>query len=211
LKEKGRIALKKMMASLSTLLLFMMLFAGIASAHVAVFPKETIQGSYEKFTVRVPSEQDTPTIKVEVKIPETVEISRTMPLSGWKSELTKDVNGKVTSVIWTAAGEGLASTEFGEFNMQGKVDNAATAIVWKAVQTYKDGSVVEWIGDEKSDHPAAVTTVKAVPAGATVAADGDVESAASTSSAFPLYLSIAAIVLALLSLIISLLRKTRQR
>jgi uncharacterized protein YcnI len=200
--------MKKIFASFSTLILFIMLFAGIASAHVTVFPKEAIQGSYEKFTVRVPSEQDTPTMKVEVKIPETVEISRTMPLSGWKSELTKDANGKVTSVIWTATAEGLTSTEFGEFSMQGKVDKAATSIVWKAVQTYKDGSIVEWIGDEKSDHPASVTTVKAVPANATVAADGDVVTADSTSSDLPLYLSIAAAVLALLSLIISLRRKT---
>jgi uncharacterized protein YcnI len=199
--------MKKLVASFSTLILFIMLFAGIASAHVTVFPKETIQGSYEKFTVRVPTEQDTPTMKVEVMIPGTVEVSRTMPISGWKSELTKDANGKVTSVIWTATAEGLTSTEFGEFSMQGKVDKAATAIVWKAVQTYKDGSVVEWIGDEKSDHPASVTTVKAVPANATVAAGGDVVSADSTSSDLPLYLSIAAAVLALLALVISLRRK----
>ncbi|QGQ99977.1 DUF1775 domain-containing protein [Paenibacillus psychroresistens] len=186
-----------------------MLFAGIASAHVVVFPKETIQGSYEKFTVRVPSEEESPTIKVEVKVPENVEISRTLPFSGWKSELTKDADGKVISVIWTATADGLSSTEFGEFNMQGKVDNAATTIIWKAIQTYKDGSIVEWIGDEKSEHPASVTTVKAVPANATVAADGDVESADSTSSDLPLYLSIAAVVLALLSLIVSSVRKAR--
>ncbi|CAK4842412.1 unnamed protein product [Aphanomyces euteiches] len=132
-----------------------------------------------------------------------------MPSSGWKSELTKDANGKVTSVSWTATADGLAATEFGEFNMQGKVAAASDPIVWKAIQTYKDGSIVEWIGDEKSEHPASVTTVKAVPANATVAADGDVESADSTSSDLPLYLSIAAVVLALLSLIISSVRKTR--
>jgi uncharacterized protein YcnI len=201
--------MKRILATFSTLILFMMLFAGIASAHVVVFPKETIQGSYEKFTVRVPTEQDTPTMKVEVKVPETVEVSRTMPFSGWKSELTKDANGKVTSVIWTATGEGLNSTEFGEFSMQGKVAPTAATIVWKAIQTYKDGSIVEWIGDEKSDHPASVTTVKAVPANAAVAADGDIESAESNSSNLPLYLSIAALVLALLSLIISSVRKSR--
>ncbi|WP_227013818.1 YcnI family copper-binding membrane protein [Paenibacillus psychroresistens] len=201
--------MKRILASFSTLILFTMLFAGIASAHVVVFPKETIQGSYEKFTVRVPSEEESPTIKVEVKVPENVEISRTLPFSGWKSELTKDADGKVISVIWTATADGLSSTEFGEFNMQGKVDNAATTIIWKAIQTYKDGSIVEWIGDEKSEHPASVTTVKAVPANATVAADGDVESADSTSSDLPLYLSIAAVVLALLSLIVSSVRKAR--
>jgi uncharacterized protein YcnI len=201
--------MKRILALFSTLILSTMLFAGIASAHVVVFPKETIQGSYEKFTARVPSEQVTPTIKVEVKVPDDVEVSRTMPLSGWKSELTKDANGKVTSIVWTATAEGLNSTDFGEFSMQGKVAATATTIVWKAIQTYKDGSIVEWVGDEKSDHPASVTTVKAVPANATVAADGDVESADSSSSDLPLYLSIAAVVLALLSLIVPFVRKAR--
>jgi uncharacterized protein YcnI len=202
--------MKKILASYSTLLMFMLLFAGIASAHVVVFPKETIQGSYEKFTVRVPTEKDIPTVKVELKVPETVEISRTMPVGGWKSELTKDANGKVISVIWTATAEGLSPTEFGEFSMQGKVDKAAASIVWKAVQTYKDASTVEWIGDEKSDHPASVTKVNVVPANASVAADGDLEAAKPTSSSnLPLYLSIAAIVLGLLSFIISIMRKTR--
>ena len=46
----------------------LLIFSGIASAHVTVQPKETTQGSYEKFTVRVPSEKkDAATVKVEVK------------------------------------------------------------------------------------------------------------------------------------------------
>jgi uncharacterized protein YcnI len=201
--------MKKMFVSLAMFTFILVLFAGVASAHVVVFPKEAIQGSYEKFTVRVPTEKETATVKVEVKIPETVDISRTMPLAGWKSELTKDANGKVISVIWTATAEGLSASEFGEFNMQGKVDNAAASIVWKAIQTSKDGTVVEWVGDDKSEHPASVTKVIKVPADASVAADGDIETKTGNESDLPLYLSIAAIVLALLSLIIAFKRKAR--
>jgi uncharacterized protein YcnI len=201
--------MKKTFISFVMFTLISILIAGIASAHVVVFPKEAIQGSYEKFTIRVPTEQDTPTVKVEVKIPETVDISRTMPLAGWKSEFTKDTNGKVISVIWTSTAEGLSPTEFGEFNMQGKVDSAAASIVWKATQTYKDGSVVEWAGDDKSKHPAAITKIIKAPADASVAADGDVVTTTKTTFNLPLSLSIAAVIVSLLSLFVAIKRKAR--
>lgn len=206
---------KKLMLNAGIMLIGSMLLAGIASAHVTVYPKESTQGSYEKFTVRVPSEKDIPTVKVEVKFPmDAVAVSRFEPKAGWTYELAKDTAGKITGVTWKATGDGLASTEFGEFNMQGKVADAATEIVWKAYQTYKDGSVVEWVGANGSDKPASVTTIKAKSAaGATTDSHGQViagsAAASGTSSNTPLYLSIAAVVLGALSLIVSLTKKRK--
>ncbi|MZQ84659.1 DUF1775 domain-containing protein [Paenibacillus sp. 5J-6] len=206
---------KKLMLNAGILLIgSMLLVAGVASAHVTVYPKEATQGSYEKFTVRVPSEKDIPTVKVEVKFPmDSVAVSRFEPKAGWTYQLAKDSAGKITGVTWTASGDGLASTEFGEFNMQGKVADAATQIVWKAYQTYKDGSVVEWVGADGSDKPASVTTVKA-KAGPVTDSHGNVVAgqaaeSSNSSSTTPLYLSIAAVVLGALSLIVSLTRKRR--
>lgn len=206
---------KKLMLNASILLIgSMLLIAGVASAHVTVYPKEATQGSYEMFTVRVPSEKDIPTVKVEVKFPmDSVAVSRFEPKAGWTYEVAKDSAGKITGVTWKASGDGLASTEFGDFNMQGKVADAATQIVWKAYQTYKDGSVVEWVGADGSDKPASVTTVKA-KAGAVTDSHGNVVAgqaaeSGSSSSKTPLYLSIAAVVLGALSLIVSLTRKRR--
>ncbi len=205
--------LKKLMFNLGVMLAGSMLLAGIASAHVTVMPNSTTQGSYEKFTVRVPTEKDVPTVKVEVKFPvDSVTISRFEPKPGWTYALAKDASGKITGVTWTATGDGLSSTEFGDFNMQGKVADAATQIVWKAYQTYKDGSVVEWVGAEGSDKPASVTAVKPKAAGAATdshgntAASGGAGAGAASSSA-PLYLSIAALVLGALALIVSLVKK----
>lgn len=207
-KEREEELMKKTMSILLLCFAAVTLFAGVASAHVTVYPSETSQGSYEKFTVRVPSEKDIATVKVEVKIPAEAEISRFEPKPGWKYDLTKDAaSGKITSVLWTAEGSGLTSTEFGEFNMQGKVGSNASQIVWKAYQTYQDGSVVEWTGAPGSDKPASVTQVKAKPAGAsadshgngagpgTTGTPGSAETAKQASSQAPLYLSIAALVL----------------
>ncbi|WP_010493946.1 YcnI family protein [Paenibacillus elgii] len=211
--------MRKLHFALALGLLASMLGGGFASAHVTVLPKETTQGSYEKFAVRVPTEKDIPTVKVEVKFPlDSVSISRFEPKPGWKYELTKDANNKITGVIWSATGEGLGATEFGEFYMQGKVADNVTTITWKAYQTYKDGSVVEWVGADGSDKPASVTKVNAKPAGAGTDSHGNTtapaapaaDKAASTAppaSQTPLYLSIAGVVLGAAALIVSLMRR----
>ena len=160
--------MKKLTTILGSIFLATFLFAGVASAHVTVQPKETTQGSYEVFTVRVPSENETvPTTKIEVKVPAEVNISRLEPKPGWTYELQKDASEKITSITWTTEGDGLSPTEFGQFLTQGKVDDQATEIVWKAYQTYQDGSVVEWVGAEDADKPASVTKVNPAAVGTT--------------------------------------------
>ncbi|MFJ7975709.1 YcnI family protein [Peribacillus sp. NPDC096379] len=197
------------------------LFVGVASAHVTVQPKETSQGKYEVFTVRVPSENEViPTTKIEVKFPEDVDITRFEPKPGWVYEVQKDEADKITSVTWITEGEGLSPTDFGQFNMQGKVADDATEIVWKAYQTYKDGSVVEWVGAPDAEKPASVTVVNRDEGSADHHGHGEVskdssanglgveeevseEANTSRSSTAPLYLSIAALIAGLFSLGIS--------
>ncbi|GGF99545.1 YcnI family copper-binding membrane protein [Paenibacillus abyssi] len=205
------------------------LFAGVAAAHVTVQPKEVTQGTYEVFTVRVPSEtKGTSTIKVEVKVPDGVNISRIEPKPGWTNTLERAADDRIIGVAWSAEGDGLAETEFSEFKMQGKVADDAAALEWKAYQTYADGSTVDWVGDEAS-----ITQVLAgtpgedghghgVDAAAGHAADTDTAAGADTTAAAgeqaatqeaaaanPLstWLSIAALALSLIALIIALSRK----
>ena len=206
--------MKKWVMSAGAMLVSMMLFAGIASAHVTVLPKEATAGSYEVFTVRVPSEKEVATVKVEVKIPVDVDISRFEPKPGWKYDVTRDDKKKITSVVWTATGDGFSATEFGEFKMQGKIADTAKELSWKAYQTYKDNSVAEWTGAADSKTPASVTSVKAKPASATTdshghTADHAASDEATSDSKATFYLSIAALVLGLVALITSLTKKAK--
>lgn len=195
------------------------LFASMASAHVTVQPKQTTQGAYEVFTVRVPSEKENvSTTSVKVKVPDGVAVSRVEPKPGWKYELEQAADTKaITSITWTAEGSGLAQTEFTDFRMSGKVADDATQLQWKAYQTYSDKSVVEWVEAEGGDHPASVTTVAAgtgegdghgAPASDAQAAAGG-ESGSGTKENVTLGLAIAAVVLGALALLAALTRKKR--
>ncbi|WP_308635648.1 YcnI family copper-binding membrane protein [Paenibacillus silvisoli] len=154
---------RKKWSVLSMAMASLFLFAGIASAHVTVQPKEAAQNSYEVFSVRVPSEKENVTTKViKVKIPDGVKVSRVEPKAGWKYELETNAETKaIASVTWTAEGDGLAQTEFTDFRISGKVAADAKELVWKAYQTYSDNSLVEWVGGDGADYPASVTTVTA--------------------------------------------------
>lgn len=192
------------------LFVFLLLFAGIASAHVVVSPQDALQGTFQEFTVRVPNEKNIPTMKVELDIPTDVDISQLNPVSGWKYALIKDTSGKITKITWSKIGDGLAPSEFEKFSIAGLISKSATAINWKAHQIYKDGSIVDWVGNDKSETPAPVTKVNPVPQNVTVSDDGDIESNGSTpastpnTSHLPFYISILAAVLAVVSLVISL-------
>ncbi|CAH0117900.1 MULTISPECIES: YcnI family protein [unclassified Paenibacillus] len=217
--------MKKWFVAMPLLLVSMLLFAGAASAHVVVYPQETKQGAYEKFTVRVPNEKDIATVKVQVRIPETAAISRVEPKPDWNYEMEKDESGTVTSITWTSTGAGIQDGEFVEFNMQGKVADDAAQIVWKAYQTYEDGSVVEWTGAEDSETPASVTSVNGKATGHGDGHGGGVDAAAAGEAAaadeeapidnsarnsiLALSFGIASMILSVINLIILLFKKAK--
>lgn len=186
------------------LMVSFMLLAQTAFAHVVVYPREASQGSYEKFTMRVPTEKDSPTVSVELVIPDGVSISRVEPKPDWAYEMVKDDTGKISRIVWTATGPGLSATEFGEFHMQGRVADDAAELVWKAYQTYGDGDRVDWVGASDSERPASVTMVKAK--GAAAAAD---QSGSGVDAA--LIVSIIALVISLLAFVFALRGRTQSR
>lgn len=183
-------------------------FVPFISAHVTVAPEKVEQGAYEIFTLKVPTEGDQPTTKVKVKVPDGVDISRVEPKANWSYEMKKDESGKVTAIIWTADGEGLLPGEFTQLNMQGKIGEDTTSLVWKAYQTYADGEVVEWVGAEGADKPASVTkVVKSMGEDHAMKTDNATVESTDTESKVPMYLSIAAIILGAIALIIAIRKK----
>jgi uncharacterized protein YcnI len=134
-------------------------FAGTASAHVTVWPKQSTTGAYEKYTVRVPVEKNSNTVKVQLQFPANENVETVEPVPGWNYTFQTDANGHNTGITWTATSGGIKPHEFAEFSFIGVNPKTPTSLSWKAIQTYADGSVVEWTGDPKSDTPASVTTI----------------------------------------------------
>lgn len=194
------------------------LFAGIASAHVTVKPNVSAPGAWETYTIKIPVEKEIPTTKVTLKIPNGVEFQEYQPVPEWKVTTKKDTSGKVTMVTWEATGDGIQPGQFQQFNFVAKNPDKEGSAAWDAYQYYKDGSIVEWTGDEKSDTPHSITSITTAQpnvSGATANnyhADNKVKEDTSKteseeSNSTPIILSIVALVIAVVALIASLRKK----
>ncbi|MGG0176965.1 YcnI family protein [Gottfriedia acidiceleris] len=190
-----------------------MIFTGIASAHVVVNPKISTPGAWETYTMKVPSEKEIATTKVTLKIPSTFEFVSYQPVPGWKFSETKDANGVVTSVTWSAENDGILAGQFQQFVFMAKNPDAEVNGAWDAYQYYKDGSIVEWTGDEKSEAPHSITNIvkDTIVKGETVKTTKDEavkeDTDKSNSSNTSLVLSIGAAVLSVIALLIAILKK----
>ena len=155
-------------------------FAGTASAHVTVNPKDATQGSFARVAFRVPTESDTAsTTKLEVHLPDDQPIASVsvMPVPGWTATVQKhkldkplktddgEVTEAVSVITWTANGDAaIKPGQFQEFPVSLGPLPETDKLVFKVLQTYSDGTVVRWIdlpdpGGKEPDHPAPVLTL----------------------------------------------------
>jgi uncharacterized protein YcnI len=131
-------------------------FAAPASAHIQVRPTLVAPGDPVLFQVIVPGERDARTVEVTLQVPKDV-----LPFSfeaspGWTRTNNEGADGSIKTITWK--GE-LAEDGFARFSFLASTPEQEGEIVWKAIQTYDDKSVVRWIGEPDSENPAAVTTV----------------------------------------------------
>lgn len=177
-------------------------FPGSASAHVTVNPKEAAPGSFARLAFRVPTESDTlSTTKLEVVLPEDAPVASVsiMPVPGWTATTEKrtvdppvEVHGsQVTEVVakitWTATADAaIKPGEFQEFPVSMGPLPDVDRMVFKALQTYSDGTVVRWIeeppaGGGEVQSPAPVLTLAAAsPAAPAATGSADVTAAEDT-------------------------------
>lgn len=207
----------------------------VASAHVTVSPASLPQGTDDAIlTFQVPNETATaPVVGLKVQFPVAHPIVLVNPEagSGWrvtevKSALPRPVttdDGTITSVTseidWS--GGSIPVGQFGEFNVLAQgIPTGTDALVFKAIQTYADGSVVSWIEVPSKSvpdppHPAPTITLTAqghggsastptsaaASAGAVASAGGGTSAGGSASNA----LAIAALVLGGFAVVVALL------
>ncbi|WP_083976821.1 YcnI family copper-binding membrane protein [Kitasatospora azatica] len=179
--------------------------AGPALAHVTVQPGTAQQGGYTAVSFRVPDESDTAsTTKVEVNFPTDHPVASvsTQPLPGWTATVEKSklatpiktddgdsITDAVSKITWTADATGkIGPGQFQEFKVSlGPLPTDTDQLVFKALQTKDDGTVVRWIDEAKDgqpepQHPTPVLKLTKAGAAASPAADNHQMTASQDSS-----------------------------
>ncbi|MFE0464545.1 DUF1775 domain-containing protein, partial [Kitasatospora sp. NPDC058965] len=154
-----------------------------AAAHVTVQPSSVAANATDQtFAFRVPNEQDNAnTTKVEIDFPTDHPIPSALvaAVPGWTDQIqtTKlatpihtddgDITDVVSQIVWT--GGQITPGHYQDFTVDfGALPDGADQVVFKALQTYSDGSIVRWIdqtkpGQPAPEHPAPVLTLTRPP------------------------------------------------
>ena len=113
----------------------------IASAHVAVTPATVGIGSNHVFTINVPNESQQSMTSLALDIPTGLAEVTPTALAGWTITMTK-ADDAVTKITWSDSN--LLPGQRQEFTFNAQAPAAATKLMWKAYQSFVDGSETSW-------------------------------------------------------------------
>lgn len=209
--------------------------AGAAAAHVTVSSPNAVQGGYATLTFKVPTESataSTTALKVQLPTDHPLASVSVQQIPGWSYTVTttklatpitshgNQLSQAVSMIEWRAdsAATAIKPGEFNQFIVSAGPLPQESAMTFKAIQTYSDGSIVSWIEEAAPgssvtpDHPAPVLTLTAASNPTdqnSAAADATVPTAKSGSDNKPtiaIVLGVVAIVLGAAALATSTLR-----
>ena len=130
-----------------------------AGAHAEITPKRVPAASSSTFVLSVAGEENAPTTKVAVQIPRGLSNVKPVPVRGWQ------VNVGTRVITWT--GGRIPQGENGEFEIAALFpDTPGRTLKFPTVQTYRNGTIVRWIGAPASETPAPtirLTAARATP------------------------------------------------
>jgi hypothetical protein len=80
--------------------------------------------------------------------------------NGWKHEVKRDGDGRITGIVWTLS---VPPGEFAEFAFIARNPRDKSEIVWTLRQRFADGTVSDWTKGPNGVRPTAVTKLTPRP------------------------------------------------
>jgi uncharacterized protein YcnI len=131
---------------------------GAASAHPIVQPAESPGGATERYAIAVPSEKPLATVRLEVQFPRPLVVTELEAPPGWQVTAEKVGSGQILGAMWQ--GGSIPAGQFATFGLLAQNPKDSTELVWSIIQTYEDGSEVQWTGPESAQFPATRTRIQ---------------------------------------------------
>jgi uncharacterized repeat protein (TIGR01451 family) len=197
--------MKKISAVLAVLAV--LVIPATASAHVVVTPDTAKVGERVTFSISVPNEKEVAVTGVKITVPTGLNGATPTVKPGWTITVDKTGEGEtavVKSITWT--GGTIPTGQRDDFTFRGQAPSKAGDLQWKALQTYADGTAVNWNqkptsgeSDSETAGPYSVTKVADDLTGQNTAEtardDGD------NTNLLPTILATAAIVISVVALV----------
>jgi len=112
----------------------------------------------ERYGIRVPTEKPIPTVRVEVQFPSGLRVLDLEVAPGWHTSVQTESGGRLVGAVWD--GGSIPSGQFAEFGLRAQNPDREVELRWTVIQTYADGTEVQWVGLANAEFPAATTRVR---------------------------------------------------
>jgi uncharacterized protein YcnI len=126
-----------------------------AWAHAEISPPVTKSKALQLFTLAVPTEKaGLTTTKIELTPPASFGIDSFVAEPGWQRSLQQTGSGNsavIQKITWTGGHTPTGEDSVFQFLAS---PNSNKTYTFRVLQTYSDGSIVDWSGPESSDTPA---------------------------------------------------------
>ena len=146
----------------AVVLAFVVVARAPAAAHMVVLPAVSEAGGWERYALLVPTEKDSPTVRVELRLPMGMEVVAVEAKGGWQARYDPLPIGAAT-VHW--AGGRIPPGQMMSFDFMAWNPPAPHTMTWQATQWYEDGSSDQWGGGDRDRH-ASTTTLRPADAAA---------------------------------------------
>ena len=144
-----------------------LVLASSAFAHARVSPPVSLAKQLQLFSLAVPTEKENvTTTKVVLTVPKGFGIDSFVPAPGWTRQLQQTGSGDsavIQRVTWTGGHTPTGEDSLFQFLAQ---PASAGSYTFQVLQTYSDGSIVDWSGPESSEAPAPTIDAKSSLGGA---------------------------------------------
>jgi uncharacterized protein YcnI len=159
----------------AVVVLVLIALATPAAAHVVVLPATSTAGGWERYSLLVPTESDSPTVRVVLKLPLGIEIVAIEAKPGWDARHDPFPLGAAT-LTWT--GGRIPKGQMLSFDFMAWNPTTARTLTWEATQWYEDGASERWGGAGDDEHHASTTTLAAGDGAGTARHGGHVHAGA---------------------------------
>lgn len=113
-----------------------------AWGHADLDPRQSIPNKWETYTLSVPTEPATPTVRVRLVVPSEFEIEMLAHTQAWQIDRKRDERGYIREVTWY--GGRIPSQTFEELKLLVRNPTAPGTYLWKIEQGYEDGTSAMW-------------------------------------------------------------------
>lgn len=117
-------------------------FAGVSESHVTITPLEGRPDLWDVYILTVPTEGESPTVQVELVVPESHEIEAIGYQRDWTFQTERSEKGLIRKVLWR--GGTIPPLTFNEFKFYAKNPKEKGAYWWTAYQKLENGQESTW-------------------------------------------------------------------